>query len=179
VQCHSHPYDPIRHADYYKSLAFFNTSNDADRDDDFPTLRFPRDPSCLPEATALQQEIFALLHRLTVADRQAAQNAQWTALPIESAAANEVMALVPRLREHQAFLRKIHKNKKLLPKEKAEDIADQLVTIEITKKRLASAIARGKPALTFRIQDGEAFAGPETPSDLHPSGRLRPASFPK
>jgi len=22
VQCHSHPYDPIRHADYYKSLAF-------------------------------------------------------------------------------------------------------------------------------------------------------------
>ena len=165
VQCHSHPYDPIRHADYYKSLAFFNTSNDADRDDDFPTVRFPRDPSCLPEATALQQEIFALLHRLTVADRQAAQDAQWTPLPIESAAANEVMALVPRLREHQAFLLKIHKNKKLLPKEKAEDIADQLVTIEITKKRLASAIARGKPALTFRIQDGEAFAGPETPPE--------------
>src|SRR5262249_11781414 len=52
-----------------------------------------------------------------------------------------------------------------LPKEKAEDIADQLVTIEITKKRLESAIARGKPALTFRIQDGEAFAGPDTPPE--------------
>jgi hypothetical protein len=43
VQCHSHPYDPIRHTDYYKSLAFFNTSSDADRDDDYPNLRFPKD----------------------------------------------------------------------------------------------------------------------------------------
>jgi uncharacterized protein DUF1553/uncharacterized protein DUF1549/cytochrome c len=165
VQCHSHPYDPIRHADYYKSLAFFNTSNDADRDDDFPTVRFPKDPSCLPEAAELQQEIFALLRRLTVADRQAAENAQWSPLPVESAVANEVMALVPRLREHRAFLLKIHKNKKLLPKEKAEDIADQLVTIEITKKRLENAIARGKPAMTFSIQNGEVFAGPETPPE--------------
>jgi hypothetical protein len=164
VQCHSHPYDPIRHADYYKSLAFFDTSNDADRDDDFPTVRFPKDPSCLPEAAALQQEISALVHRLTVADRQAVESGPWSPLPIESAAANEVMALVPRLREHQAFLLKIRK-KKLLPKEKAEDIADQLVTIEITKKRLANAVARGKPAITFRIQDGEAFAGPETPPE--------------
>ena len=30
VQCHSHPYDPIRHSEYYKFLAFFNTSRDAD-----------------------------------------------------------------------------------------------------------------------------------------------------
>ena len=30
VQCHSHPYDPIRHVEYYKSLAFFNTTQDAD-----------------------------------------------------------------------------------------------------------------------------------------------------
>ena len=165
VQCHSHPYDPIRHADYYKSLAFFNTSNDADRDDDFPTVRFPKDPSCLPEAAVAQQEISALVHRLTDSDRKAVENGQWSSLPIESAAANEVMALVPRLREHKAFLLKIRKNKKLLPKEKAEDIADQLVTIEITKKRLANAIAKGKPAMTFRIQDSEAFAGPETPPE--------------
>ena len=36
VQCHSHPYDPIRHTDYYKSLAFFNTQDDADLNDDSP-----------------------------------------------------------------------------------------------------------------------------------------------
>ena len=36
VQCHSHPYDPIRHTDYYKSMAFFNTQRDADLEDDSP-----------------------------------------------------------------------------------------------------------------------------------------------
>jgi hypothetical protein len=30
VQCHSHPYDPIRHEDFYKSLAFFNNTRDKD-----------------------------------------------------------------------------------------------------------------------------------------------------
>ncbi len=30
VQCHGHPYDPIRHDEYYKFMAFFN--NQADRD---------------------------------------------------------------------------------------------------------------------------------------------------
>ena len=28
VQCHSHPYDPIRHDEYYKFMAFFNNSRD-------------------------------------------------------------------------------------------------------------------------------------------------------
>jgi mono/diheme cytochrome c family protein len=164
VQCHSHPYDPIRHTDYYKSLAFFNTSNDADRDNDFPTMRFPKDRSCLPEVSLMQQEISTLLHSLTESDREAVAKSQWNPLPIESAAANEVMALVPRLREHQAYLLKIQK-KKAPPKEKAEDIVNQLVTIEITKKRLAKAIASGKPAMTFHIQNGEALAGPDTPPE--------------
>ncbi|MBD3626799.1 DUF1553 domain-containing protein [Cyclobacterium sp.] len=30
VQCHSHPYDPIRHEDFYKSMAFFNNTQDKD-----------------------------------------------------------------------------------------------------------------------------------------------------
>jgi len=165
VQCHSHPYDPIRHTDYYKSLAFFNTSNDADRDDDYPSLRFPKDITRLPDASRMQQEIAELVRSLTVTDREAVEKHQWIPAPIESAAANEVMALIPRLREHEAYLLKIKKNKKLTAKERAEDIADQLVTIEVAKKRLARAIVRGKPAMTFQIQNGEAFAGPDTPPE--------------
>jgi hypothetical protein len=165
VQCHSHPYDPIRHTDYYKSLAFFNSSNDADRDDDYPTLRFPKDSSRLPEAVRMQQEISDLLQSLTVSGREAVEKNQWNSVPIQSAAANEVMALVPRVRQHKEYLLKIKKNKKLTPKEKAEDIADQLVTIEVATKRLAQAIVRGKPAMTFQIQNGEAFAGPDTPPE--------------
>ncbi|SHM32818.1 Carbohydrate binding module (family 6) [Cyclobacterium lianum] len=30
VQCHSHPYDPIRHEDFYRSMAFFNNTRDKD-----------------------------------------------------------------------------------------------------------------------------------------------------
>lgn len=38
VQCHSHPYDPIRHEDYFRSLAFFNQSADADVPSESPVL---------------------------------------------------------------------------------------------------------------------------------------------
>ena len=38
VQCHSHPYDPIRHEDYYRSMAFFNQSADADVPSESPVL---------------------------------------------------------------------------------------------------------------------------------------------
>lgn len=38
VQCHSHPYDPFRHEDFYKSLAFFNNSEDRDLYNDNPKL---------------------------------------------------------------------------------------------------------------------------------------------
>ncbi|MFN8354996.1 MAG: DUF1553 domain-containing protein [Spirosomataceae bacterium] len=39
VQCHSHPYDPFRHEEYYKYLAFFNNSRDEDSYGDYPLLR--------------------------------------------------------------------------------------------------------------------------------------------
>lgn len=39
VQCHSHPYDPIRHEDYYRIMAFFNNTRDEDTEGDFPLLR--------------------------------------------------------------------------------------------------------------------------------------------
>lgn len=39
VQCHSHPYDPFKHDEYYKFMAFFNNSRDEDTYDDYPLLR--------------------------------------------------------------------------------------------------------------------------------------------
>lgn len=38
VQCHSHPYDPFRHEEFYQSLAFFNNTRDADTPDESPNL---------------------------------------------------------------------------------------------------------------------------------------------
>jgi hypothetical protein len=45
VQCHSHPYDPIEHKEYYTSLAFFNNARDADLDQHFPLIPIPKDPA--------------------------------------------------------------------------------------------------------------------------------------
>ena len=39
VQCHAHPYDPIKHDEYYKFLAFFNNTRDVDTPEEYPWLR--------------------------------------------------------------------------------------------------------------------------------------------
>lgn len=42
VQCHSHPYDPFTHEEYYKFAAFFNNTRDEDTFEEYPVLKhFP------------------------------------------------------------------------------------------------------------------------------------------
>ncbi|MFT4603896.1 MAG: hypothetical protein ACI9W4_000613 [Rhodothermales bacterium] len=38
TQCHGHPYDPFRQADYYRSMAVFNNTQDWDQPDEEPLL---------------------------------------------------------------------------------------------------------------------------------------------
>ena len=40
VQCHSHPYDPFKHEEFYKYMAFFNNTRDEDVMDESGHLRF-------------------------------------------------------------------------------------------------------------------------------------------
>jgi hypothetical protein len=47
VQCHSHPYDPFKHEEYYQFMAFFNNSRDEDTYDEYPLLREFRNDSKL------------------------------------------------------------------------------------------------------------------------------------
>jgi hypothetical protein len=39
VQCHSHPYDPIKHEEYYQFMGYFNNTRDEDTYHDYPILR--------------------------------------------------------------------------------------------------------------------------------------------
>jgi hypothetical protein len=39
VQCHSHPYDPFKHDEYYQFMAFFNNARDENTEFDYPLLR--------------------------------------------------------------------------------------------------------------------------------------------
>jgi hypothetical protein len=54
VQCHSHPYDPFRHDEYYKFMAFFNNSRDEDTYDDYPVLRH-LDDEALKKLTNIEE----------------------------------------------------------------------------------------------------------------------------
>lgn len=50
IQCHSHPYDPFRHEDYYKYVAFFNNTRDEDSYGDYPYLKlYPKEDAAKVE----------------------------------------------------------------------------------------------------------------------------------
>jgi hypothetical protein len=57
VQCHSHPYDPFPHDDYYKFMAFFDNTEDSDLNTDFPKTKVASDPGRQAESQMLEEEI--------------------------------------------------------------------------------------------------------------------------
>ena len=93
VQCHSHPYDPIRHREYYNSLAFFNTSRDGDFPDEAPLLRVPLDRSKFAEVLELQRRLSSLSRTIVEMGRDAAGTANWRTLPIMEASVDEALGL--------------------------------------------------------------------------------------
>lgn len=60
VQCHSHPYDPIEHDEFYKFAAFFNNTADSDLGEDWPTISAPLDSRDYQKAADLDQKISTL-----------------------------------------------------------------------------------------------------------------------
>ena len=64
VQCHSHPYDPIDHEEFYKFLAFFNNTEDCDQDNDFPRMKVAADPAKSAEASGLEINLHILSEQL-------------------------------------------------------------------------------------------------------------------
>lgn len=103
VQCHSHPYDPIHHEEYYRFLAFFNTSKDADYNSEYPNLHIPLDRSRYAEAEALRAEAAELTAYLAQQVQSLAKSSEWQAAPIRTASA--VPAPIGRfeLKDGEAF----------------------------------------------------------------------------
>ena len=54
VQCHSHPYDPIKQNEYYQLMAFFNNSRDEDTPDEAPNFRIYSDENTKRIASILE-----------------------------------------------------------------------------------------------------------------------------
>jgi hypothetical protein len=88
VQCHAHPYDPIPHEDYYRFLSFFNQSEDADTNDDFPRTKVADDPARQADVVRLEKQIRASRQALNQAARQLAEKIDdWRLFRSESSTA--------------------------------------------------------------------------------------------
>jgi hypothetical protein len=64
VQCHSHPYDPYPHEDYYRFMAFFDNTEDADLNNDFPSTKAANDVTRQAEVLRLEKEMRSLRERI-------------------------------------------------------------------------------------------------------------------
>ena len=108
VQCHSHPYDPIRNGEYYKFLAIFNTSRDTDiafsksLNDDWPVLHLPTDKAKRAEWDRLQRESDKIREDIVASSRALVERSAWKLLPIQKAVASEILALESTLAELKA-----------------------------------------------------------------------------
>jgi hypothetical protein len=160
VQCHSHPYDPIRHAEYYKSLAFFNSSRDADLPEDTPVLYVPKDKARYPEAARLQQEIAGLTHSVVEIGRQLEDQTTWIPLPITAASASEAPALRWQADQLERQLARLG-YEKISAKKKEAKRKDFLKAIAEIKKLAVSKA--GDTPVAFPIHEGEMRAAANTP----------------
>jgi hypothetical protein len=155
VQCHSHPYDPIRHVEYYKSLAFFNTTQDADLAEDTPVLHVPKDKARYSEAAQLQQELAKLRSEVVSQSRKVEEQSQWSAIRIVSATASAALASQWEAQELKRQFADL-KRQKLSAKKEAEQ-----------RKYLQQAIAETRKKA--QAESGKGTALPISEGDLRAS----------
>lgn len=77
VQCHSHPYDPIQHEEYYTSTAFFNTTRDADLNGHFPLIPVPNDPAKTADFSRWIRERAGLLEAIHGSNEALREQSDW------------------------------------------------------------------------------------------------------
>ena len=157
VQCHSHPYDPIRHVEYYKSLAFFNTTQDADLPEDTPVLRVPKDKTLYPEAARLQQDIAKLQSAVVRRGRQLEEQSQWFPIPLTSATASAALASQWEASDLERQLAGL-KREKLAPKKQKEQRKYLQQAIAEARKKAQTETGKKTPLL---ISGGDLQASPD------------------
>ena len=105
VQCHSHPYDPFEHDEYYKFVAFFNNTADADVNEDYPTAQIPLDSSDYPKATRLDHQIDELQRDIWEQENAVLQDETiWEAVRgINASTSNATQVTVETKETHDEF----------------------------------------------------------------------------
>ncbi|MEX0611275.1 MAG: DUF1549 domain-containing protein, partial [Pirellulales bacterium] len=86
IQCHAHPYDPIRHDEYYRFMALFNDTRDGDVDEDLPRLDVPLDRKDHARAAETSQRLSQLRRIMHEQVKPLAEDFNlWRNLPIDRA----------------------------------------------------------------------------------------------
>jgi len=80
VQCHSHPYAPIENGEFYRFLAFFNTSRDWDLTNDVPKLHVPLNRSEIKRARQIDLRLAELQREEVTKTDALAEQATWNPL---------------------------------------------------------------------------------------------------
>lgn len=107
VQCHDHPYDPIRHDEYFTFMDFFNNSADSDLSNDAPLLKVPNDQSRYAEADQLRERIEELKMNIWTPGIDLRDSVDWAGLKgIEVASNNTTKYVVEEKDDYAEFFTK-------------------------------------------------------------------------
>jgi hypothetical protein len=77
AQCHDHPYDPITHKEYYKFMAFFDSTLDYDLDNDLPKMKVAHNPADRENASDLERSIRSLRTKLNTEGTGLVSTTDW------------------------------------------------------------------------------------------------------
>ncbi len=102
IQCHAHPYLPVPHEDYYRFMAFLNTTADWDLSDDAPRLAVPWDLSLFGRAREIDRELARLRRDEVAGTARRAEETKWSPLSPVRAESTGQTQLVPRTNDQGA-----------------------------------------------------------------------------
>jgi len=96
AQCHSHPYDPFAHDEFYQFAALFNTTRDQDSNEEFPLLRVAQNEQDRPTLSQLETRKRTLRQQLHSEGMTLAATARWQSLQASRATSTGQAILVTR-----------------------------------------------------------------------------------
>lgn len=173
VQCHSHPYDPIRHEEYYQFAAFFNNTSDSDLNEDWPIIQAPLDTADYGKAGDLDREIETLRDQIWRQENTllADQNAWKPLVDMKASSSNATKIEIERTGDHDEFFTvdTVSKNTDITLESPLPNELQRLTAIRFTASPLDPAKAVADSEWGFVLSHVEAhllLPGEEEPQAI-------------
>ncbi|WP_236621380.1 PSD1 and planctomycete cytochrome C domain-containing protein [Rhodopirellula sallentina] len=140
VQCHSHPYDPFRHEEFYQFAAFFNNTADSDLGEDWPNLDAPIEKSDYEEAARIDRKIAELKAEIFETEFAELTRAnRWSPVRDMTAKTNKATKVdVEQVDDHEEFftIDTVTKNTDITLEASLPESMERLTGVRLTAKPL-------------------------------------------